>query len=372
MDDMAFAGPLLRMLRLERNWSQETLCSGVCAVSYLSKIEQGRAQPNENLLYDLFAKLGIQWQPRTPADTLLIERAYEAFFSGDTREMEDCTARLSERWEQGAVGPDYLDLMVLLAYCGDDASGIPEPMKPLLDARQRCLLELASGAPEQAMRQYPCALTVLVAGAAAYREGNYTLALGYLQRAYDLACQNGYAHLMMDSQVYMANCYSDLRNAPAMESHSAIAGRLARALGAAETERVINYNRACTQMECGDYEAGYAFFSALKSENALDLHKLAICCEKLGKDQEAMDALDGAEKDACGVEADMCRLVRYRLTHPDYLRQGDYGTLLLDTFHTLRRERPVGYARFHLPWVEEWCTANRQYRMIYEIMRDFT
>ena len=36
------AGALIRRARLEKNWSQEGLCRGICSVSWLSKIEAGR------------------------------------------------------------------------------------------------------------------------------------------------------------------------------------------------------------------------------------------------------------------------------------------------------------------------------------------
>ena len=45
-----FPSALIRYERLKRNWSQEGLCDGICAVSYLSKIEQGKAEPNPQLL----------------------------------------------------------------------------------------------------------------------------------------------------------------------------------------------------------------------------------------------------------------------------------------------------------------------------------
>lgn len=40
------AGLLIRQARLRLNWSQEGLCRGICAPSYLSKIEQGKAAPS--------------------------------------------------------------------------------------------------------------------------------------------------------------------------------------------------------------------------------------------------------------------------------------------------------------------------------------
>ena len=68
---------------------------------------------------------------------------------------------------------------------------------------------------------------------------------------------------------------------------------------------------------------------------------------------------------------EMCALVRLRLEDEDYLRNEDYGRRLLSLFDRCRRELPIGYAVFHLPWVAEWYTAARQYRAAYELLRDF-
>ena len=67
----------------------------------------------------------------------------------------------------------------------------------------------------------------------------------------------------------------------------------------------------------------------------------------------------------------MLRLVRCRLENPDYLHDADYGAALLDCFERCRRELPIGYAGFHLPWLLEWYTANRQYKLAYELMNEF-
>lgn len=40
--DLRWLGVWIKLERLKRNWSQEGLCHGLCAVSYLSKIEQGK------------------------------------------------------------------------------------------------------------------------------------------------------------------------------------------------------------------------------------------------------------------------------------------------------------------------------------------
>ncbi|MBQ6801763.1 MAG: helix-turn-helix transcriptional regulator, partial [Oscillospiraceae bacterium] len=58
---MQYSGFLIRKERLAKNWSQEGLCKGICAVSYLSKIEQGKTEASEDILSALFARLGISW-----------------------------------------------------------------------------------------------------------------------------------------------------------------------------------------------------------------------------------------------------------------------------------------------------------------------
>lgn len=68
----------------------------------------------------------------------------------------------------------------------------------------------------------------------------------------------------------------------------------------------------------------------------------------------------------------MCAIVRCRLENSNYLHDEYYETLLTETFQKMRRELPMGYARFHLPWMQELLTANRQYRQAYELLRDFT
>ena len=57
-----FIGILIRRERLARNYSQEGLCRGICAVSYLSKIEQGKAQAGYDVIVPLLARLGIDFE----------------------------------------------------------------------------------------------------------------------------------------------------------------------------------------------------------------------------------------------------------------------------------------------------------------------
>ena len=366
-----FAGALIRMMRLEKNWSQETLAQGICSVSYLSKIEQGKAEPNEALYGLLFEKLGLRWQEAAWHNTLR-DDLYEGIFSWDTGYTRSLYKQLEKIWPNEVLGPCYVDFMVIRAYCKKQPELIQKDFVPLLNERQSALYRMLQHEHTAAYQIYPCPLTAFSVAEEAYHVGNYTRALEYLQMASEQAAREGYVYVQMIAEHYMVNCYSDMGNLDAMYRHSEISQRIGRILREDDLVRTIQYNIAATKAEFGDYEGAYTYFASLENPNLMALHKLAICCEALGKTNEAFKALEEArEAEGSDLQHRMCDLVTYRLEHPDYLSDSAYGQMLMDTFDEIRRNLHAGYARFHLLWVTQWLTANRQYRKAYEILNDF-
>lgn len=74
-----FTGYLIRRERLAKNLSQEGLAKGICAVSYLSKIEQGLVEPGQEIIDRLFAALQIDFV-RDPELEAEAARQLERFF----------------------------------------------------------------------------------------------------------------------------------------------------------------------------------------------------------------------------------------------------------------------------------------------------
>lgn len=107
-------------------------------------------------------------------------------------------------------------------------------------------------------------------------------------------------------------------------------------------------------------------------EPFLSTRQLALHRSLQGRWEEALAAVQQAEPMASGeMEQRMLALVRYRLEHPDYLHDDTYGTQLLDCFQRLRDTYPMGFTRFHLPWVLAWYKANRQYRQACRLLEEF-
>ena len=186
------------------------------------------------------------------------------------------------------------------------------------------------------------------------------------------AADAGYPHLMLSCRLWMGNCYSDLGRMEEMLTHYSVAERLAEALRDTGSLSALRYNVASTQLELGQPEKALPYFASLPRPGFLDLHKLAICHEQLGHREQALTAVQQAEPMASGeMEQRMLALVRYRLEHPDYLHDDTYGAQLLDCFQRLRDTYPMGFTRFHLPWVLAWYKANRQYRQACRLLEEF-
>ena len=97
------AGALIRRARLEKNWSQEGLCRGICSISWLSKIEAGREGADPELVSALFVRLGLDMAER-PGDAELIGRCCEAAFSLDYEAWDGLLAELrAARLEKGLI-----------------------------------------------------------------------------------------------------------------------------------------------------------------------------------------------------------------------------------------------------------------------------
>ena len=373
-------GTLLRRERLARHWSQEGLCRGICAVSYLSKIEQGKVEPSEEIRRLLFERLGLPTEEDSPAlreAAALLERMTDLLFLGDSERMYALEEELEAARPLLSRSRYAAQADLLHEALQPMGTPLPAALESGLDERMLSFQRILQGRYDEAVRLYPHAFTYCSAGKAAYWRGDYRTAIELLRHAHTLAAEDDAVHLMLQSRVFLGNCYCDELRLPQMEREYAAALRLAELLNAAELAGTIRYNTAAGQLESGQYDAAYAYFSALRDPGRMALHKLAVCCEKLGRIDEARAALDRARTVKCDFPAEalsrqICDIVAFRLNHPDYLQREDYGALLLDCFRTMRKKLPAGYASFHLPWVLEWYTANRRYKEAFELSREFS
>ena len=253
------AGLLIRQARLGRDWSQAGLCRGICAPSYLSKIEQGKAAPSPEVTELLLRRLGLVWTPEPES----LEPCWKALLSGSP-DFAACYERLVQpRQESLACSPLAADALLLDAFYEDNMLPLPEEWESFLSNRQLALQRGLQGRWEEAVRLEPLPLLAALRGKALYVKGDYTVAIEVLRDACRSAADAGYPHLMLSCRLWMGNCYSDLGRMEEMLAHFAVAERLAEALGDADSLASLRYNVAATQLELGHPEKALPYFSSL-------------------------------------------------------------------------------------------------------------
>lgn len=374
---MNYTSFLIRQKRLEKGWSQQGLCKDICAVSYLSKIEQGKAEPSGEIIRLLFEKLGIVWYEGSEEQCQqLIQDAVEYLFASEP----DLFFRLTDTAEWKALRQSRwaLDCQLLERCFSQDELPLDPALEVCMNQQQLALQRYLQGQWEEAIRLWPCGWTYFEAGENCYWQGDNTRAIELLQAANDLASQEGRPHIMLMARGIMGNCYCNLHDFFSMERHYKSAKRLAIALNDLDSLSGIEYNTASACLETGQCERALSYFESLKDPDGISLHKLALCYEKLGRKREALAAL----KRACtankkhpqlpeNILFKMCELIRLRLETPDYLDCEPYGNALFECFALCKENLPVGFCLFHLPWMLEWHEHHRQYKQAYALLLEF-
>ena len=392
--DLRWLGVWIRLRRLERDWSQEGLCRGLCAVSTLSKIEQGKVpSPNPDLIRLLCKRLDGGWEADESALKALQGRIgpmYEAFLDADFSRFWGLHSGLIADWGKYIHSPFLLDALVLGYESAEDTPRLSpaelallREMEPVMNHRQRTVYKISAGRASELLAGDPSSRDYLGAGIECCQAGTYTRAVELLQSAFQMGAAEGRVRIMLLARLFSGNCYSSLADYPQMAAHYAAAEKIARAVGDTETVDTIRYNTAATALELGRPEEAYAYFHAACGEGKpaealpiLALHKLALACEALGKREEALSALKRADRAAAVFPSRefslaICGLVRYRLEHADYLHDPAYGEMLTRVFARMERELPAGFAGLHVPFLLRWYTENRMYKDACQLLLRF-
>lgn len=369
---MNYTAFIIRKTRLEKDWSQDGLCKNICTASYLSKIEQGKVEPSDEIIQMLFKQLGICWHTQFPTSTD-IEDAYELLFSGELELLKKELEKESmQSYENSPWGLDYL----LLKHTAFHLGPLNLEFEVLMKPRQLAIQRLLQDCWEEAIYLYPCCYTYYAAALSYYNCGEYAKTIDFMYRANAQASDEGYVKIMMYARVIMGSCYSNLNDFESMNRHYAAARRIARALGDTEILDNMEYNIAATYLDTGRYQEAYSHFESKKeSKSRMNLHKLAICCEKLGLISEALEVLNRAsalpDNSIDQMESEMCHLVYLRLMDPQYLDSEEYGYSLIKTFSLCQKNAPVGFCLFHMPWMIEWYEYHRQYKLAASLLQKF-
>ena len=144
--DKKMTGFIIRRERMRRDWSQDGLCRGICAASYLSKIEQGRVEASEDILRLLYERLELPWyggESALPALCERIDELYELAYSGEFEVLREKISALAPQRDallQSPAAPDIAVLEAAANWRGGTDAGVDAGMEQYLSPRGLALL----------------------------------------------------------------------------------------------------------------------------------------------------------------------------------------------------------------------------------------
>lgn len=391
----AMIGQLIRQERLRQNLSQEGLARGICAASYLSKIEQGQVEPGAEILERLCAALGIDYR----SDPALLAQACAAFETllecwDEDLPREETAAWFAAQAPQLLRSEAYLMARVVRLLVQEEKADPEaqrrelrelEPLLPQMDRSVRygyCVLAAMwdpDGAlrwAEEAERCRPVSAAVYQQASICYWRGEYSAAVTTADRAYRLAAEEGNAHILMEASFLLGNCYTNARDLALAERYYRRAVRLARGRydWVASASR---YNLGASFLERGDADRALHYLEPAPAD-ADDLwhQKLALTYQAQGRLEEAAVQLAEAEQrlpaddsEAAALHRAMQQMITLRQT-PGYLDDPAYERVLRQIYDTAGVALGYGFRIFHGVYLRELLEHQRKYKEALRLLEE--
>lgn len=408
--DMACLGMLIRQRRLEKNYSLEGLSKGICALSYLSKIEKGAVVPAEDILERLFQALDMHYE-QDEAFLEEVKEKLEVYYNGRLEMVYESKAAcwLKDNQTRAKNSRFYLDMALFelfemmcsehhdfsrylrsdgeLNYFYEQTEALDKLRCYMSDAQQFWLYDLkwhSSGKHEAAL-EYAKKMYVLKDVSYAHRLltlsysdiGQMMYALEEGHKCYEMACDEGNVRMMAEISVLIGNVYSNRGELALMKKYYERALKISRFVDY-DTD-VIYYNIGATYIQYGQYAKGIQNLLKIRTEKNYDVHyflychKLIIAYGELGNDTQCRYYLQEAGKVPEKLLSDsmrkMCRMLEIRY-FDDYIHLPEYECLLKDIYENIQQEFSYGYKLFHRRFLIELYKKQRRYKEALLVMEE--
>ena len=396
------SGALLRYYRMQQNLSQEGLCKGICVVSYLSKIEQGKVDASEDILQALFARLQIHYH----GDARFLSEMKQLFASFwealDFNEpLEEHALKIRAHEKELLYSPLVIEYRLFQIYDKIMRIEETESSEVLLHSLQEIKVYenymdelqlyryhlLYDHYPDAQIRLHHVRLAgyyrktaeqEIALGMAYINMGDYIEACEYLPKAYAMASEDGDAKRMITAAILIGNCYSCQNVEGLMLKYYQKAEHLARQLKDTNTLKELAYNIGSTYLEWKQYDLAKEklLFSKDLEEDRLGkvliAHKLALLYIEIDEAQEGKHYIEMMEE---ALDEKMPLIYHKMLTfiklryRENYLDDPNYYQVLMDIYeqdtHTY-----FGYRLFHSRYLLEVYTHQRRYKEAYLLLQE--
>lgn len=392
------SGLLLRYHRLKQNISQEGLGAGICVVSYVSKIEQGKVEASREIIAALFKRLHIIYHD-DPEEIRIwkeqLQSAIEGLYYGQ-RSLSEEEALLKQRAEL-VNSPLCASILLFQAYrCfieHEDLTHMLDDLDifiPCMSDEQLFFYHYLKGSDStqpfkqalshlQKAGQYGDLCILDQAIGHLYTDvGDYSMALDHHQNAYRKACDEGHVKMMKDASLQIANCYSNMKAESLMLKYYTQCSHICRFMNDRELEGTIAYNIGSTYLQWKQYDLARSYL--MKSLDLLEevniwhrfliMQKLSLLYEAMGDKGsgrvylEQMAAYIDPQK---AISHKLLQFVSLRYEE-DHLQNDDYLHVLEEICEADKEQVFYGLRVFHMHYLIEVYQSHRRYKEAAELM----
>lgn len=381
-------GMLLKRERLAQNMSQETLCHGICAPSYLSKIETGAATGTQELLLALFGAARVTYvTDSVQLDWLdgLYKEVLGALRGGES--LPQITADMLRQCNGLQFSPRGVDACLLCAlYDREQAAGLQFAREQLTQEqgllyvyiKAKCLRRqgkhLEGAALLQTVKSASECWIYARIGEAYFLGGDYANAIVETEQGYQMCASQGNVICMLDCAVLAGNGYANVQGTDRMHHWYSLAHNINQVVKNKYTDYILNYNEGASMLMSGKPEESLAYFFRSEATGAYGSHdpdllyqKMIYALLRVGRKAE------GGERMQRIIVTDTPRvaLLTYMLEHPDFMQHKEYCALLEACVQEARVNDFRGMADFYGYFLIEAYIATKQYKKAVQHMDMF-
>ena len=393
-------GLIIKKNRLEQNMSQESLCHGICAVSYLSKIENGSVKADMEIISKLFLELGI-----TFSEVVSEEEEGEIYSALDNIFIEklkfDRAKEILDKYSSMIYSRKVLTYLILefIVKANEDFKSVDEKRflayENYADKKQLYYFYMVLGKfyldfindKEKALFYFEKAYMInpegkglFNIGVSYYIDGDYNRAIEYFNKDFILEIELGNIDDAVIDCIYLANTYSNLNSIPLMEKYYDKALKLSKNIDD-NVKGNIYYNLGATYIKKDSRKSLKYLKMAEDIGYGIDCfylyQKLVIVNLDLGNNEEAIKYLAKSKYAAHYEYLDndtyiqhMIRMLEIICNDNNYLKNVEYGDVLSKLFYVKDGSMHYGFKLFFASYYVEWLKSNRKYKEALEVMEE--
>lgn len=393
-------GLIIKKNRLEQNMSQESLCHGICAVSYLSKIENGSVKADIEIISKLFLELGITFN-----EVVSEEDEEEIYFALDNIFIEklkfDRAKEILNKYSSMIYSTKVLTYLTLefIVKAKEDFKMVDAKTfltyENYADKKQLYYFYMVLGKfyldfindKEKALFYFEKAYMInpegkglFNIGVSYYIDGDYNRAIEYFNKDFTLEIELGNIDDAVIDCIYLANTYSNLNSIPLMEKYYNKALKLSKNVDD-NVKGNIYYNLGATYIKSDSIKSMKYLKMAEDIGYGIDsfylYQKLVLVNLDLGNKEEAIKYLVKSKAAAHYEKLDndryiqhMIRMLEIICNDNNCLKNIEYGDLLSKLFYVKDGSMHYGFKLFFASYYVEWLKSNRKYKEALEVMEE--